>query len=165
MNIAIEKLVTIAENVQKVYNSGYAAGRESKGMPLSVDIRTIKFDDWHVGAAEDTVKEFGHNLDAMPRYVAIFANDPSAIEKAVLPSGNITAILMQTDRLYNIDTKSFYTSSYIRCANGTTMAATLPTENRLITGWDASYVYVNAAASSYAWPPSTITTFTMICIA
>lgn len=140
MSIA-DKLVTIAENMQRMASRVY--------------IRTIDFGADGFAGVGSTPMKFDHGLGKEPIFVAIYANNP----EAVLNDTSSTTFVLQADRFLNNN------CSYLRCANGTVVVAVNTATDRLITYWDDTCIKVNAAAASYPWPPNTITTFTMICVA
>lgn len=141
-------------------HKGYADAIAS----MQISKRTISFDDWHIGATEASLIAFEHGLGVKPRFVAIIADDVEAAKSATLPEG-IVASIIQSDRLYNSATGEMYPPSYVRYLNGEISVANLNTNYRLISDWDDRYVYVNSAGATYAWCPSDVTTYTMICIA
>ena len=124
--------------------------------------RTVSFDNWHNGTTDGSLIAFEHGLGVKPGYVAIVADDIEAIKNADMPDGIIAGII-QSDRLYNHVTDEFYISSYVRYSDGSVGVSTVSAENRLISGWDERYVYVNGASGTYAWAPSAVTTYSLIC--
>ena len=128
-----------------------------------VSKKAIRFDTWHNGSAQGSLVAFEHGLGVKPRFVAIIADDVEAVKSAVMPDG-IVASIIQSDRLYNSATGEMYSPSYVRYFNGEISVASLNTSYRLISGWDDRYVYVNSAGATYAWCPSDVTTYTMICV-
>lgn len=165
MTIA-EKLATITNNMQDVYDAGYGDGF-SAGHICGIDVQTVKFGDWHNGTSESSWVVIPHGLGVAPLFVALIAENISAIKNAALPGG-IDAALIQTDATFDPDTTEKYGVSYIRWQGGVSNAATLPASgysNRLIAKADDQNVCINSAAGSYAWAPESVTTYTMICIA
>ena len=143
MSIA-EKLTTITENMQAVYE----AGRNSVKL-------TIDFGTGFAGVSATSPLRFEHKLGMTPIFVAIYADNPQNI----IDNGGSASYVIQTDRFKE------FPRSYLYCANGTITGATTTEATRLITGWDETYIYINAAASSRIWPPSELSTFTMVCFA
>ena len=159
MTIA-EKLTQIAENSRALYEAGYEAGHVE-----GIDVQTIAFEDWHNGTNESSWVVIPHGLGVAPLFVALIADNISAIKNAALPDG-IDSALIQTDATFDPDTYKKYNVSYIRWQGGASSTTTLPTSsypNRLIAKVDEQNVYINSAAGSYAWAPSDITTYTLIC--
>lgn len=166
MNIA-SKLVTIADNMKSVYDAGYNAGYNS-ATPSNVFAKTIWFDDWHTGVTVGSLVEFGHGLGAKPKYVSIIANNISELMDLEFPTG-VTAKIIQSDTLYNADTNEYLPKSYLRFTDAGVISASVlsgsGTEDRLIARWDENKVYVNSASTSYAWSPSSVTSYTLVCFA
>lgn len=159
MTIA-EKLTQIAENSRSLYDAGYADGHIE-----GIDVRTVRFDGWHKGINEADLIGIEHGLGVRPRFVSICADDIESIKSATLPEG-IAGTVVQSDRMYGRENSESYPSTYVRCVSGEFSAAIMgTTPDRLIAKCDERYVYVNSAASSYAWAPSEVTSFTMICLA
>ena len=159
-----DKLTTIANNMQAVYDAGYGDGYED-GHIEGIDVRTVRFDGWHNGTSDSSWVVVPHSLGAAPLFVSLVADNISAIKNVTLPDG-IDATLIQTDATFDPDTSEKYNVSYIRWQGGASSTTTLPTSsypNRLIAKVDDQNVYINSAAGSYAWAPSTISTYTLIC--
>ena len=130
---------------------------------MQISKRTISLENWHIGTTQGSLIAFEHGLGVKPRFVAIIADDVEAAKSATLPEG-IVASIIQSDRLYNSATGEMYSPSYVRYLNGEIGVASLDASYRLISGWDERCVYVNSAAATYAWCPSDVTTYTMICV-
>ncbi|MBQ2863418.1 MAG: hypothetical protein IJE84_04510 [Clostridia bacterium] len=133
-------------------------------MTEGVDKRTVFFEDWHSGTSKETLLSFEHGLGAKPRYVAVIADDVSAIE-SVTPPAATPQVIVQADGLYNAETQESYVRTYLRHSesgmhNGAMDAGAF----KLIHGWDEKRVYINSAYDKYAWAPASVTTYTMICI-
>lgn len=154
------KLVRIAERMQDVYQSGYEAGHIE-----GFDVRRVGFESWHNGTSADTLVQFEHGLGAKPRFVAFIPDNISAIENAEPPS-NITSVICQADAVCNLETNAYCPANFIRRRDGAYSSSARNVgdgSNRLIAGWDDKYIYVNANGSGEAWPPASVTTYTMIC--
>lgn len=154
MTIA-EKLTTIAENMLNI------ADRFE-----GIDISTVGFDNWHTGTSSTSYVTFEHKLGIKPRFVAFIPNDITALETAELPS-EVASIICQADGLYNPDTDTYCPANFIRLRDGAFASSSRNVNdgsNRLIVGWDDKYVYVNSNGSTEAWVPSSISTYTMICV-
>lgn len=159
-----DKLTTIANNMQTVYDAGYGDGY-ADGRIDGINVINVRFDDWHNGTNESSWVVIPHGIGVAPLFVTLIADDIGAIKNAALPSG-IDAALLQTDATFDPDTSAKYNVSYIRWQGGASSTTVLPTSsypNRLIAKVDDQNVYVNSAAGSYAWAPSTISTYTLIC--
>ena len=160
MTIA-EKLTTIAENMQKVYDAG---------KPQYIYIGTVGFDNWRTETTVDSLVPIKHELGVKPRFVALIPNNMAAIETATPPQ-NITSILCQVDATCyhneDTDTDVYYPANFIRWRdNAYSSSARIVGDgsNRLITGWDENNIYVNPNGSAETFPPSSVTTFTLICL-
>ena len=166
MTIA-EKLATITNNMQDVYDAGYGHGF-SDGHIGGIDIQTVKFSDWHNGYDESTFVVIPHNLRSKPRFVALVADDIPSIVSATLPDG-ITATIIQSDSTFDDSRNSLYPRTYLRItAEGVVTPSSIGTDSykdRLIAKFDGNNVYVNSGGGIYAWAPSSVSTYTMICIA
>lgn len=161
MTIA-DKLTRIAENSRALYDAGYKAAHIE-----GIDVRTVGFDDWHRGTTREELVAFEHGLGIKPSFVALIPNDMTALETLELPS-NITSVICQADGVYNPETNTHCPANFIRWKDGAfASSARFPNDgsNRLIDSWDDKYVYVNANGQSEAWPPASVTTFTLICCA
>lgn len=166
----LEGALTATANAirSKTGSKGNITWDSSKGFAdavssMPMNVRTISFDTWHNGASEQTLLSFEHGLGVKPRFVAIISDDVEAVKRATLPDG-IAASIIQSDRLYNSATGEMYPPSYVRYLNGEIGVASFNTSYRLISGWDERCVYVNSAGATYAWCPSDVTTYTMICV-
>ena len=152
MTIA-EKLRIIAENMQMVYEAG---------MPKNLYIRTIWFDDWHGGTDEDQLIPFEHKLGEIPQFIAIIPCDVSKLNAESLDDAG--AILYEADACCDTITGVCYGKSVKRRKKGETSVGTTSIEDAVMKGiskCDTEYVYVNAVAASYKWPPISVTAYTI----
>lgn len=159
MTIA-DKFRLIADNSRALYAAGYAAGH-IEGM----DVRRVGFESWHNGVGADTLVAFEHGLGVKPAFVAFIPDDVMAIEQAELPSG-ISSVICQADAVYNLETNAYCPANFIRRRDGAYGSSARNIgdgSNRLIADWDDKYIYVNANGSGEAWPPASVTTYTLVC--
>lgn len=144
-----------------MYYKGRTVGNMIVNLPSFANVceQKISFEDWHNGTTESTLVAFPHNLGAMPDYVAIVANDATAIIEADAP---VSTKILQADRLRNGNT--YYSNSYLRCAADGIVNAAIGTDtNKLIAKWDERFVYVNSISNAYAWAAADVSTYTLIC--
>lgn len=159
MTIA-NKLEKIAQNSRALYDAGYKAGH-IKGLTVS----TVGFTDWHTSTVAGDLQKFKHGFKTKPSFVAFIPNDITALER-VEPPDKINSVICQADATYNPETDTYCPANFIRFREGAfSSSARLPDDgsNRLIAGWDNEFIYVNANGSAEAWPPASVTTFTLIC--
>lgn len=161
MSIA-EKLTIVAENMQRVYNAGKALS------PIDgVSIKEIWFENWHSGTYDSEGKKFEHGLKQIPQYVAIIPTNVANLDSD--PLDDTGAILYESDACVNTDTGICYGKSATRRKKEEPLtigsSGVDANSTKGIYKCDSKYVYVNALAVSYKWPPKSVTSYIMICIA
>ena len=148
---------TSAQVIKGAIKTPMNAGHDDR-----VVIDTVSFKSWHNGTTDGSLVEIPHKLGCEPNYVALYANDIDAIKSATLPD-KVTAVIHQADRVRNPKTLEYFVGTYLRMADGNSIYGAMEGNQKLIAKWDDKKVYINSTATAYAFPPESVTTFTMIC--